>query len=65
MLLRLIVATVVDGVIDVGDDARSDAVDIALLIASTFIGDDAAEVPSLVRILSTSFRGATLLMFVQ
>lgn len=59
----MIVDTVVAGVIDVGDDARSDAVDIALLIASIFIGDNAAEVPShFARILSTSFPVALLIL---
>jgi hypothetical protein len=53
--LRLCVATDVAGVIDVGEDARSDDVDIALLIAVTCIGDDAAEALShIIRILSAT-----------
>ena len=59
-MLRLIVAAVVAGVIDVGDDARSDAVDIALLIASTFIGDDASVVPSAAS--AASFPSAPLII---
>jgi hypothetical protein len=60
--------------IDVGDDAWSNAVEIALLMVGTFICDDSPEVPSpsFIRILSATstsapapFRCATFIVVVH